>query len=67
MKQTVAVAAKAPTRKMSANALGGALFILVAYALGKAGVVLPPEVAAAGAVVLGALAGYLTPYLPADE
>ena len=67
MKQTVEVAAKAPTRKITAAGLAGALTIVVTYILKRYGVEVEPELASAGTTLLTVLAGYLTPYLPADE
>lgn len=67
MKQVVAVAAKAPTRKLSAASVAGVLMVVASYALKQFGVELSPEGASALTVVCMVAAGYLTPYLPADE
>ncbi len=67
MKQQVQVAAVAPTRKVTAAGLAGALMVGVAYVLRRYGVELSAEEASALTVVLTVLAGYLTPYLPADS
>lgn len=67
MKQTVTVAAKAPTRKVSASTLGASVAVVGTYVLSQFGIVLPPEVGAASALILGTVAAYFTPYLPADE
>ncbi|WP_290630506.1 hypothetical protein [Aquisalimonas sp.] len=50
-----------PTRKVGAAGLGGAAAIVLAWALGLAGVDVPPEVSAAFATLLAFAAGYLTP------
>lgn len=45
--------------KVAAGGLAGAVTILVVYFAGLAGLDVPPEVASAFSVVVGAVAGYL--------
>lgn len=48
-----------PTPKMAGVGVAGALALILVWALGQLGVVMPPEVAAAVSVVLAWGVGYL--------
>lgn len=51
----------APTRKVQASAIGGALMTLVVFGFGQFGIRLPSDVVAAGAVVIvSTIAAYQT-------
>jgi len=50
----------APTQKVAAATLGGAVTVIAVWALGQFGIDLPSEVAASVAVLVAAVAGYFT-------
>lgn len=50
-----------PTPKVAAATLGGAVTTLIVWVLGRLGVEVTPEVAAALATVVAFAAGYVTP------
>lgn len=47
-----------PTQKMAATGTAGAVSVVLVWAAGLAGVEVPPEVAAAGAVIIAWAAGW---------
>lgn len=49
-----------PTSKVTAAGVGGAVAVLISWVLGLFGIDLPPEAAAAIALLLSAGAGYVT-------
>ena len=49
-----------PQPKVVAGGIGGSVAIVLVWALGQAGVNMPPEVAAAVSAILGFVAAYLT-------
>lgn len=50
---------KAPTEKVAAASIAGAVTVMVVWGAGLAGVDVPPEVASAFTAVLAGVAGYL--------
>jgi len=53
--------AEIPNRKVTAGAGSGAAVVILVWALGQFGVVMPPEIAAALTTIVSLFAGYFTP------
>lgn len=49
----------APSASTVATGLSGAVTIVVLWAIGKSGVVIPPEIAAAITLIVGTVIGYI--------
>lgn len=61
MKDTINQPTVAPTNKIAAVGVSGALSIVIVYLLGQFGVEMPNEVASAITLLISALSGYIVP------